>query len=96
MKGCHFTLKLAGCFWCPQTALLEICPTADKIQNGRPRRQTTPAAVVIIETVATVSNVTFVDLEPWLGFTNVEVSENSGTYPQIIHLNRLFHQNHPF
>jgi len=31
----------------------------------RPRRQTTPAAVVIIETVATVSNVTFVDLEPW-------------------------------
>ena len=31
-------------------------------------RQTTPAAVVIIETVATVSNVTFLDLEPWLVF----------------------------
>ncbi len=37
-----------------------------KWPNGRHTRQTTPAAVVIIETVATVSNVTFLDLDPWL------------------------------
>lgn len=37
-------------------------PNSYKIDS----RQTTPAAVVIIETVATVSNVTFLDLEPWL------------------------------